>query len=123
MQKAAPILERLFLFAKCSLIQPITDITDTVIPADMLNRIVRKPGHTLVRCEQVLQQQVIELLTGQVHVPCDLCPDRRILEMIPIGDFLDGLPDTGGETVKMTLRFDSPSGEKTAQFDYRTRVD
>ena len=36
---------------------------------------------------------------------------------------LDGLPDTGGETVKMTLRFDSPSGEKTAQFDYRTRVD
>ncbi len=36
---------------------------------------------------------------------------------------LDGLPDTQGETVKLTLRFDSFSGEKTVKFDYRTRVD
>ena len=54
-RKAAPVLERLFLFAKL-LIQPITNACDTVIPADMLNRIVHKPGHTLVRCEQVLLQ-------------------------------------------------------------------
>ncbi len=34
---------------------------------------------------------------------------------------LDGLPDTGGETVKLTLKWKSFSGEKTAQFNYCTR--
>ena len=36
---------------------------------------------------------------------------------------LKNLPDTKGETVKLTLKFDSFSGEKTAQFDYCTRED
>ena len=65
----------------------------------MLNRIVHKPGHALIQCEQMLRQQVIELLTEQTHVPCDLCPDRRILEMASIGDFLDELPDNAREFV------------------------
>lgn len=34
---------------------------------------------------------------------------------------LDGLPDTGGETVKLTLKWKSFSGEKSAEFDYCTR--
>lgn len=33
---------------------------------------------------------------------------------------LDGLPDTGGKTVKLTLRWMSFSGEKSVQFNYRT---
>lgn len=36
---------------------------------------------------------------------------------------LRDLPDTEGETVKLTVRFDSFSGEKSAQFDYKTRED
>lgn len=36
---------------------------------------------------------------------------------------LKDLPDTNGETVKLTLRWLSFSGEKTAQFDYCTRKD
>ena len=36
---------------------------------------------------------------------------------------LQDLPDTKGETVKLTLKFDSFSGEKTATFDYCTRAD
>ena len=35
---------------------------------------------------------------------------------------LDGLPDTEGKTVKLTLRWYSFSGEKSAQFNYRTRA-
>ena len=35
---------------------------------------------------------------------------------------LDGLPDTNGKTVKLTLKWHSFSGTKTAQFDYRTRA-
>lgn len=34
---------------------------------------------------------------------------------------LDALPDTQGKTVKLTLKWESFSGEKTAQFDYCTR--
>lgn len=34
---------------------------------------------------------------------------------------LDQLPDTEGETVKLKLRWNSFSGEKTAEFDYCTR--
>lgn len=34
---------------------------------------------------------------------------------------LDGLPDTKGETVKLTLKWKSFTGEKTATFDYCTR--
>lgn len=34
---------------------------------------------------------------------------------------LDSLPDTQGATVKLTLKWNSFSGEKTAQFDYCTR--
>lgn len=34
---------------------------------------------------------------------------------------LDGLPDTNGETVKLTLKWQSFSGVKTAQFNYRTQ--
>ncbi len=34
---------------------------------------------------------------------------------------LDGLPDTEGKTVKLTLKWRSFSGTKTAQFNYRTR--
>lgn len=34
---------------------------------------------------------------------------------------LDGLPDTNGKTVKLTLKWRSFSGEKSAQFNYRTR--
>lgn len=34
---------------------------------------------------------------------------------------LDGLPDTEGKTVKLTLKWRSFSGEKSAQFNYRTR--
>lgn len=34
---------------------------------------------------------------------------------------LDGLPDTGGETVKLTLKWKSFSGEKSTEFDYCTR--
>ena len=36
---------------------------------------------------------------------------------------LKDLPDTKGETVKLTLKFDSFRGEKTATFDYCTRAD
>lgn len=36
---------------------------------------------------------------------------------------LSDLPDTGGETVDLTLKFDSFSGIKTAPFKYKTRVD
>ena len=36
---------------------------------------------------------------------------------------LKDLPDTNGETVKLTLVFDSFSGEKKAEFDYCTRED
>lgn len=47
------------------------------------------------------------------------------------GDMYDGLvafrlntlPDTEGQTVKLTLKWDSFSGEKTAEFDYCTRQD
>lgn len=35
---------------------------------------------------------------------------------------LDGLPDTEGKTVKLTLKWYSFSGTKTAHFDYRTRA-
>lgn len=35
---------------------------------------------------------------------------------------LDGLPDTEGKTVKLSLKWRSFSGDKTAQFDYRTRT-
>lgn len=34
---------------------------------------------------------------------------------------LDKLPDTQGKTVKLTLKWRSPQGEKTADFDYCTR--
>lgn len=34
---------------------------------------------------------------------------------------LDGLPDTQGKTVKLTLKWNSFSGEKSAEFDYCTR--
>lgn len=34
---------------------------------------------------------------------------------------LSGLPDTGGKTVKLTLRYKSYSGEKTVEFDYCSR--
>lgn len=34
---------------------------------------------------------------------------------------LDALPDTEGETVKLTLKWQAFSGEKSAQFDYCTR--
>ena len=34
---------------------------------------------------------------------------------------LFGLPDTGGKTVKLTLRYKSYSGEKTVEFDYCSR--
>lgn len=34
---------------------------------------------------------------------------------------LDDLPDTGGETVKLKLIWNSFNGEKSAEFDYRTR--
>lgn len=34
---------------------------------------------------------------------------------------LDALPDTEGETVKLTLKWNSYSGEKSAEFDYCTR--
>ena len=34
---------------------------------------------------------------------------------------LDDLPDTEGETVKLKLIWKSFSGEKSAEFDYRTR--
>lgn len=34
---------------------------------------------------------------------------------------LDGLPDTNGETVKLKLKWNSFSGEKSAEFDYCTR--
>lgn len=34
---------------------------------------------------------------------------------------LDGLPDTGGKTVELTLRYKSYSGEKTVKFDYCSR--
>ncbi|MGN0188300.1 MAG: NigD-like protein [Candidatus Cryptobacteroides sp.] len=33
------------------------------------------------------------------------------------------LPDTNGETVKLTLKWNSFSGTKTAQFDYKTRTE
>ena len=36
---------------------------------------------------------------------------------------LTGLPDTKGETVKLTLKWNSFSGTKTAQFDYKTRTE
>ena len=36
---------------------------------------------------------------------------------------LKDLPDTNGKTVKLTLKFDSFSGEKTVKFDYRSRED
>lgn len=36
---------------------------------------------------------------------------------------LSELPDTNGETVKLTLKWNSFSGEKKAVFDYRTRQD
>ncbi len=36
---------------------------------------------------------------------------------------LKDLQDTNGETVKLTLKFDSFSGEKTVKFDYRSRED
>lgn len=36
---------------------------------------------------------------------------------------LEDLLDTGGETVELTLKFDSFSGVKTAKFNYKTRVD
>ena len=36
---------------------------------------------------------------------------------------LKDLPDTKGETVKLTLKFESFSGEKTVKFDYCTRAD
>ena len=35
---------------------------------------------------------------------------------------LDDLPDTEGETVKLTLKWKSFSGDKSAEFDYRTRT-
>ncbi|MBR6759183.1 MAG: NigD-like N-terminal domain-containing protein [Alistipes sp.] len=35
---------------------------------------------------------------------------------------LDGLPDTEGKTVKLTLKWNSFSGTKTAHFNYRTRT-
>ena len=35
---------------------------------------------------------------------------------------LDGLPDTEGKTVKLTLKWQSFSGPKMAHFDYRTRT-
>jgi hypothetical protein len=35
---------------------------------------------------------------------------------------LDQLPDTEGETVKLKLKWDSFHGEKTMEFDYRTRA-
>lgn len=34
---------------------------------------------------------------------------------------LKDLPDTQGNTVKLKVRWNSPSGEKTYEFDYRTR--
>ncbi len=34
---------------------------------------------------------------------------------------LDGLPDTEGETVKLKLKWQSPRGNRSAEFDYRTR--
>lgn len=34
---------------------------------------------------------------------------------------LSDLPDTNGETVKLTVKYTSYSGEKSVQFDYRTR--
>lgn len=34
---------------------------------------------------------------------------------------LDDLPDTQGQTVKLTLKWNSPDGEKKAQFNYCTR--
>ena len=34
---------------------------------------------------------------------------------------LSDLPDTNGETVKLTVKYTSYSGEKSEQFDYRTR--
>ncbi len=34
---------------------------------------------------------------------------------------LDGLPDTNGETVKLRLKWNSSRGNRTAEFDYRTR--
>lgn len=36
---------------------------------------------------------------------------------------LNDLPDTEGETVDLTLRWNSFSGEKSAQFKYRTRIE
>ena len=39
-----------------------------------------------------------------------------------LGSFnLDRLPDTEGKTVKLTLKWNSFSGEKSAEFDYCTR--
>ena len=35
---------------------------------------------------------------------------------------LDDLPDTEGETVKLTLKWKSFSGDKSVEFDYRTRA-
>ena len=35
---------------------------------------------------------------------------------------LDDLPDTEGETVKLTLKWKSFSGDKSVDFDYRTRA-
>ena len=34
---------------------------------------------------------------------------------------LDGLPDTNGETVKLQLKWTSSRGNRTAEFDYKTR--
>lgn len=34
---------------------------------------------------------------------------------------LNSLPDTKGETVKLKVKFLSPRGEKTAEFEYKTR--
>lgn len=48
-------------------------------------------------------------------------PQYRLGDALVAFRLQDNLPDTNGETVKLTIRWNSSMGEKTVQFDYCSR--